>query len=199
MRESDALGVRFEVASSQAEVEVFLSDLIRLHSQRWRSVGERGTFAAPRFIDFHRAIAAQMVPNGQVFIARLCEGARVVAVIYGFITGAKFEFYQSGVDTGPAAQLKRPGILAHLLSMRYLSARGIANYDFLAGEAPYKLSLSTSQTRLARLQLRRPGLRGLLGVAQEKVTVLFKKVLAKLTRPQAISNVRTLSVKGADL
>jgi CelD/BcsL family acetyltransferase involved in cellulose biosynthesis len=82
-----------------------------------------------------------------------------VAVLYGFVTTQKFDFYQSGVQRDATGPLRSPGNLAHLLLMRALTKRGVTAYDFLRGSSPYKQRLSTRQNQLVGVRIWRPSLR----------------------------------------
>jgi CelD/BcsL family acetyltransferase involved in cellulose biosynthesis len=157
LRESALAGARFEIAAPERCVEVF-GDLIRLHQARWQRASEPGVFAAPRFVEFHRGIVEEWLPAGRAVLARLSLGVRPVAVLYGFVTGSRFDFYQSGVDT-ETGSLRSPGNLCHLLLMQALAARRIDAYDFLSGAASYKKRLATHENSLFSLQIWKPSLR----------------------------------------
>jgi len=146
----------FEVASTSPARDEFFSELVALHQARWRAEGQSGAFDTPERIAFHRAVIARL--GERAFLSRLRYKGATVTVLYGFIVGGKFDFYQSGneiVERG----LKRSGIIAHLLTMEALAARGIETYDFLAGEAPYKLQLATARRSLTELVVRRSTVR----------------------------------------
>jgi CelD/BcsL family acetyltransferase involved in cellulose biosynthesis len=130
-----------------------------LHQERWNLDGKPGVFAAPRFIEFHRNLIGEWLPRGRAVLARLSLGGKAVVVLYGFITGRKFDFYQSGARREITGPLRSPGILAHLLLMRTLSDRGVTEYDFLRGSSSYKLRLATRENRLAGVRIWRPTLR----------------------------------------
>jgi CelD/BcsL family acetyltransferase involved in cellulose biosynthesis len=132
VREAEkAPGAAFELADAP-QADEFFDDLVRLHQERWAAQGKPGCFAAPRFTEFHRALVGGWLPHGRAVLARLSTAGRPAAVLYGFVTGSKFDFYQSGVRMD-APGLRSPGNQAHLLLMRALAGRGIGWYDFLRG------------------------------------------------------------------
>jgi CelD/BcsL family acetyltransferase involved in cellulose biosynthesis len=98
------------------------------------------------------------VPPGRAVVARLSLASEAVAVLYGFVTEGKFDFYQSGVRTGNTG-LRSPGNLSHLLLMRALAERGVTAYDFLQGAASYKRRLATRENRLVGIEAWRPNAR----------------------------------------
>jgi CelD/BcsL family acetyltransferase involved in cellulose biosynthesis len=157
LREADQAEMRFELATGEDGPGAF-DDLVRLHQDRWTTEQKPGAFASGRFTNFHRRLVRDWMPDGQVVLARLFLDDAPVAVLYGFMTGPSFAFYQSGVklDAGP---LRSPGNLAHLLLMKALAARGVTAYDFLKGSASYKERLATRENALAGILVRRTTLR----------------------------------------
>jgi CelD/BcsL family acetyltransferase involved in cellulose biosynthesis len=98
-----------------------------------------------------------------------------VAVLYGFVTGQKFDFYQSGVRREINGPLRSPGNLAHLLLMRALTERGVTAYDFLRGSSSYKLRLATRENQLVGIRIWRPTLRA----ASYRLIQLVGRVVGK--------------------
>jgi CelD/BcsL family acetyltransferase involved in cellulose biosynthesis len=157
IREGERAGVGFEIVEPDRATDA-LDELIHLHQRRWVAVGKPGVFAAPRFSEFHRELVHQWLPVGRAVLARLALGPEPQALLYGFRTGSKFDFYQSGVRHERNGPLRSPGNLAHLLLMRVLAGRGVAKYDFLRGSSSYKERLATRADTLVRLQAWRPTL-----------------------------------------
>lgn len=160
LRAAERQGGVLEVARSADDAETYFQDLVRLHQGRWVAAGKQGCFASPRFTEFHRTLARAGVPNGKALLARLNLGGRLVAVIYGFLEGNEFEFYQSGVllDEESVAAAS-PGTTVILMLMRHLAAAGVTAFDFLGGGTTYKQRLATFERRISTLRVVRPGLR----------------------------------------
>ena len=154
LREGHTAGARFEIADAGA-----LDDLVSLHQARWTAERKPGVFAAPRFTAFHLELIREWVPAGKAILARLSVGDEPVAVLYGFLSGSRFHFYQSGVRRDGAGGLRSPGNLAHLRLMQALVHRGVTAYDFLRGASSYKGRLATGENRLVAVQLWRPTVR----------------------------------------
>jgi CelD/BcsL family acetyltransferase involved in cellulose biosynthesis len=148
----------FELAT-EADRDQFFEDLVRLHQERWSADGKPGCFAAPRFTEFHRGLAREWLPQGRSILARLSHEGQVHAVLYGFVTGTKFDFYQSGIRLGDTGPFDSPGTTAHLLLMEALAGRGITAYDFLRGSSSYKERLATRQAPLVGIRIWRPTVR----------------------------------------
>ena len=155
LREGERVDAQFELVGVEQAAGAF-NDLVRLHQERWTSDGKPGVFAARRFTEFHRNLIVQWLPHGRAVLARLSLAGEAVAVLYGFVTGQKFDFYQSGVRRDAAGPLRSPGNLAHLLLMQALTKRGVTAYDFLRGSSTYKLRLATREKRLVGVRLWRP-------------------------------------------
>lgn len=154
LRDGERAGARFEIVGERGATSAF-DDLCRLHQARWQEDGRPGVFAAPRFVAFHRQLVEQWLPRGRAVLGRLTLAGEPTAVLYGFLTGRKFDFYQSGVQMGDGSPLRSPGNLAHLLLMQALSVRGVTAYDFLRGASAYKDRLSTRQQALEGVRIRR--------------------------------------------
>ncbi len=157
-REGERAKAQFEIVDGEQAVGAF-DDLVMLHQHRWSVDGKPGAFAAPRFIEFHRMLIKEWLPGGRALLARLSLAGVPVAVVYGFLNGQKFDFYQLGVRREPSGPVRSPGILANLLLMRALAERGVTAYDFLRGSASYKRRLSTQENQLFGVRIWRPTLR----------------------------------------
>lgn len=154
LRDGERARAHFELIGVEQSASVF-NQLVQLHQERWASDGKPGVFAASRFVEFHRNLIAEWLPRGRAVLARLSLAGDPVAVLYGFVTGQKFDFYQSGVRK-TAGPLRSPGNLAHLLLMRALTERGVTAYDFLRGSSSYKVRLATKENQLVGVRLWRP-------------------------------------------
>jgi CelD/BcsL family acetyltransferase involved in cellulose biosynthesis len=171
LREAERANVVFELASSSQDTEVFFDQLVQLHQQRWNSVGKRGCFASPRFSEFHRTLAHLWVPTGKAILGRLSLAERPIAVLYGFVAGSKFDFYQSGILLEETDAIRSPGNVAHLRLMKTLAEVGITKYDFLRGCSSYKERLATDHASLVRLSMARATMRQRFG----QVIQIFQK------------------------
>ncbi|MDB5173062.1 MAG: hypothetical protein JWN51_1835 [Phycisphaerales bacterium] len=169
LRKAQRAGAIMEVAITTGDADVYFDQLAALHQQRWTQAGLPGCFAAARFAEFHRALVQEWIASGRAVLARLVVGDEPLAMIYGFLTGAKFDFYQSGVRIGGPAEagcdsvnrIASPGIVAFLLLMDHLAGRGVERFDFLRanGGSSYKHRLATHGRPLCRIVLARPTIR----------------------------------------
>jgi CelD/BcsL family acetyltransferase involved in cellulose biosynthesis len=151
MREGERAGVRFALATAESAAAVF-DDMAILHQSRWTARGKPGAFVSPRFLEFHRSLLAAWIVDGRAVLARLSLDSEVLAVLYGFVHGPVFSFYQAGVCVKDAMPVHSPGNLAHLLLMQELAGREVTTYDFLRGTAAYKERLARGANALMSLQ-----------------------------------------------
>jgi CelD/BcsL family acetyltransferase involved in cellulose biosynthesis len=152
LRAAQGAKVSLEVAGTASEAEEYLQQMIDLHQARWQAVGKPGCFASRRFTEFHRQLAAVWVPQGKAILSRLRCGEDVLAVKYGFVSGPKYDFYQSGVKMDEEAPIRSPGIVSFLMLMRHVCDRGISTFDFLRGASGYKYRLATSAQPLVSVR-----------------------------------------------
>ncbi|WP_168170377.1 GNAT family N-acetyltransferase [Rhodanobacter sp. C03] len=176
MREGKRAGVQFEVINVDQLAGAF-DDLVRLHQERWTADGKPGVFGAPRFVEFHHGLTSQWLPTGRVILARLSLASEPVVVLYGFVTGQTFDFYQSGMRLEVASPLRSPGNLAHLLLMKALIDNGVTAYDFLRGSASYKERLATRANPLTEIRISRPTVRMAVHICVRFAACIIRKGL----------------------
>jgi len=181
VRKVERSGALFELADA-ADAEQYFDDLIRIHQERWVAEGRPGCFAAPRFTEFHRRLVREWVAGGRAILARLSHQANTFVVLYGFVTGTKFDLYQLGVTSDERAIIHSPGMAANLLLMARLAERGMDRYDFLRGTSAFKKSLTTEQRDLVCLACRRPTTRAVFGEARRLLLRAGRKVLQLVSR-----------------
>jgi CelD/BcsL family acetyltransferase involved in cellulose biosynthesis len=177
LRRADEVGAEFQLAADSSQATEFFLDMAQLHPERWTAVGQPGCFAAPRFLEFHRQLATEWVPQNRAILARVRHGGQTHAAVYGFLVAGKFDFYQSGVRVD-SPKLRNPGVLAFLLLMRELANRGAHTFDFLRGSYSYKQRLMTAQQPLFRLRRNRANLRGRLDTASQFLRRIARPVYA---------------------
>jgi CelD/BcsL family acetyltransferase involved in cellulose biosynthesis len=151
-------------AATLAEAEAFLAGLGTLHQHAWVRRGQKGAFANPAFVAFHRALLAAAWPRGEIDLLRVAAGGQVLGYLYNFRWRNRVANYQSGFDYDAAESAhQKPGLTCHHLAAAMYAAEGLAAYDLLAGESRYKASLATETAMLHWVELLPPAsLPGLL-------------------------------------
>lgn len=143
MREYSQHGeLRVEESTTLLESLEWLDSLEMLHQRRWTSKGEPGCFSNPRFARFHRMMIARNHASGAVIVLRVNVGNSALGYLYGFSDGQRFCLYQCGFDYDLVDRNSMPGLVCHVMCMRYLAEKGLKLYDFMAGCSRYKSELS---------------------------------------------------------
>jgi CelD/BcsL family acetyltransferase involved in cellulose biosynthesis len=136
--------VAVQRASSVAEAHDYLCRLAELHQATWNRRGRPGSFADPRFGQFHRTLIERGFGRGEIEMLRVTRGGRPVGFLYNYCFRGQVLAYQSGFDYGSADRHQKPGLTCHHQAIRLAAANGAARYDFLAGEDRYKRTLSNA-------------------------------------------------------
>ncbi len=110
--------------------------LVELHQRRWEACGEKGCFASPRFMAFHREIAQKLLEQGMLRLHWLELDGRPAAAEYHFAAGDTVYAYQSGVE--PDLRDEEPGRFAAVATLEQAIDDGYRHVDFLRGDEPYK-------------------------------------------------------------
>lgn len=142
-------------AEDEEQAECILTDLIRLHQDRWKASGKPGVFASKHFLSFHRDVIRQLLPLEQVVLFRVRKGEQVVGCLYSFVEQNRMLVYQCGSEPYSANKLS-PGLVTDYLLMEEALRRGFDAYDLLAGTSQHKQKLSTSTNTLVWGTLQRP-------------------------------------------
>jgi CelD/BcsL family acetyltransferase involved in cellulose biosynthesis len=145
-----------EAAPDLPTAAAWFEEMVALHGQGWSRRGQRGAFATEDVLHFHRRLIAEAFAAGAVLMLRLRAGARTIGVLYNFVHGGRVYAYQSGFAPESDNRLK-PGLAAHGAAIRFCLARGLAEYDFLAGDERYKESLSTAAREQTWITVERRG------------------------------------------
>lgn len=148
--------VTFEVARDDREAHDIYEEMVVLHQRSWRMRGQPGAFADPWFDRFHRRLIARRFRHGEIQLIRVRNRELTIGCLYNFVFAGRVLFYQCGFGS-PADKHLRPGYLCHALAIEHCAREGLAIYDLLGGDARYKQSLATDETRLlwGRVQRKR--------------------------------------------
>ncbi|MGC3966133.1 MAG: GNAT family N-acetyltransferase [Pirellulales bacterium] len=109
---------------------------VDLHQRRRRSLGEAGCFQSPCFQAFHEEMARGLLARGLLRLHWLELDGTPIAAEYHLQSGGVVYGYQSGVD--PQRLDEEPGRLAGIAVIRQAISEGLATYDLLRGDEPYK-------------------------------------------------------------
>lgn len=126
----------FREAISDDQLAFAWKLLVRLHERRQQSQGKRGSFASPRYTEFHQSIAADLRRAGAARLRWLEVDGVPLAAEYHLIGGKTVYAYQGGID--PDRLDLSPGQMILCASLQSAIAEGYESFDFLRGNEPYK-------------------------------------------------------------
>jgi len=150
--------LRLDQAGDVAQALDWFEALGVLHQAHWTARGQAGAFASRFFVRFHRALIERYFAAGLVELVRVTAAGKPVGYLYNLLWRGVVASYQSGFAYTRDARLK-PGLVSHVMCIERHLATDASQYDFLAGDARYKLSLGTSGPRLADIVVQRSRLK----------------------------------------
>lgn len=151
--------VDLRVAQTDEDWTDLWDKLIGLHGKGWALRGEKGAFANPAFVAFHKRLRACAPDSLQLLELR--AGEQTIGCLYNFLHQGRVLNYQSGFLYENDNQLT-PGLLAHALAMQHYLEAGFDSYDLLAGDAGYKRRLAEQTTGVSTLVLEKRSVRSSL-------------------------------------
>jgi len=140
-------------AGTVAQARDFLARLAALHQKYWTGRGRPGAFANADFLAFHHALIERAFASAGIDLLRVSAGAQAIGYLYNFRYRGSVYAYQSGFDYSAADSQQKPGLTCHHLAIEQYLADGADRYDFLAGDARYKISLASGAVPLYWLEI----------------------------------------------
>lgn len=151
---AEAGPVELHVATTPQQAQQYFDKLKELHQAYWIGKGRPGSFANPAWEQFHRRLIETRHGHGEIQMIRLSAGETDIGYLYNFVKDGWVYALQSGLRYDTHAAL-HPGYVSHYLAIEYNLKHNAAVYDFLAGDAQYKSSLSHQDHTLAWVVLQR--------------------------------------------
>lgn len=146
----------FTVAQTRTQAGEFLAELKQLHQHYWNDRDQPGSFSSPFFETFHEELLDSGFAAGHIEVSRTTVGSDVIGYLYNFIWRGTVYAYQSGLHYEKHNQF-RPGYICHTLAIEHALAQNMTVYDFMAGQAQHKRSLSTGTQELVWVEFRNRG------------------------------------------
>lgn len=139
-------------ASNLEEASVMFDEMVEFHQREWKRRSRPGAFSNQFFYGFHRNLIVNRFDSGEIQLLKIHNEGMVIGYLYNFLYQGNVLFYQSGFNYTDGNS-HRPGLVSHYMAILYNASLGYFNYDFLAGEAQYKESLSTTTSSMYWLRL----------------------------------------------
>ena len=136
--------LRLALATTSDEKDKTLKCIADLHRIKWRSTVYGSGFDNPCFYEFHQALIQidQSAQNCRLYT--LYQDEIALGHVYLLTQGDRWTFYLSALNFNADNRIK-VGLVIHCLIIEQAIKEGITVYDFLAGEAQYKNSLSNAK------------------------------------------------------
>jgi CelD/BcsL family acetyltransferase involved in cellulose biosynthesis len=136
----------FSVAESPEKQNQILKKCKQWHIDKWQRTDTPSGFINPSFTSFHHNLMNEVHPTNKTVIANLKINGELLGCLYCFIDHNCAYFYLSAFKPIEDNRIKL-GLSLHTLFIQWLieNRPAIYKYDFLAGEARYKKSLSSHQ------------------------------------------------------
>lgn len=179
---------RVDVLETPAEIERGMEILFDLHRRRWAIEGGSDAIDGPRVERFHRDAARRLAELRWARIFVLYAGGAPRAALYGWRHGDRFAFYQAGHE--PGWRPRSVGTVLLGLVIKHCFEEGLAEFDFLRGEEPYKLRWATGWRQTHRLTLQGDGLRPLLVDGGRRVEAAMRGAIKRALPERAVGFVR---------
>jgi len=146
--------LQVEFASDINQANSFFIKLEELHQKEWIKRGKPGAFSEPFFKKFHQTLISSLFEQGAIQLIRIYNDEADIGYIYNFVHNNEVLFYQCGFEYKTDNKY-RPGLVSHYLTISKCIELNFDKYNFLAGETPYKQSLSTHSDTLQSAVLSR--------------------------------------------
>src|SRR5690606_17254559 len=145
LRAADAQGLRV----THADARTFQRDLdilLTLWAQRW---GDSKGPRLNRILRSTRRELADALDTGNLFLPVLWDGDRPLGAFACLVDHQKRELLFQMAARDPDFDQPSPGLVLHAHAIRWAIEQGLARYDFLRGDEPYKYSFADKE-RIAR-------------------------------------------------
>jgi hypothetical protein len=136
--------LRLVLATDITEKKTVLKNIADLHRIKWRSTVYGSGFDNPCFYNFHKGLIQDQHSAQNCRLYTLYQDDVALGHVYLLTQGDRWSFYLSALHFNGDNRIK-VGLVIHSLVIEQAIKQGIIVYDFLAGEAQYKNSLSNAQ------------------------------------------------------
>ena len=170
--------VSFEPVTTDAERRRALARLARWNRVRWRDDGGTTAFPNRTSMAFHDDATRQAAEDGWLRLYTVTLNGRVEAVMYGFVIGKTFYFYQHGFN--PDYSRYSLGLVLMALTIRSAIEDGLREFDMLYGHEAYKTLWARHDRALMRLELFPPRIGGTLLRRQAETRRVLRSIVGHL-------------------
>jgi len=148
--------IKFSIIHEKNEQIELLANSKHWHIEKWHNSPTPSGFNNVEFNLFHNHILKSSHSSAKTLMAKLTLNKYLIGCIYCLTHEKKVYFYLSCLK--PVADNKiKLGLIMHILMIEWLISNNekYSEYDFLAGDARYKKSLSTTKNEYLKLTIQR--------------------------------------------
>jgi CelD/BcsL family acetyltransferase involved in cellulose biosynthesis len=169
---------RFRSVETSEELETGLNEFIRLHTARWRSKGESGSFALRGFEKFLREAARRSLAEGRLKLWTLTLDGKCAAALLAFVDFGVAHYFQGGFDPEYGKHHLGTVMLSYCIQ-DCIGSKQISKFDFMGGGSAYKQSWTKSSREAIELEAFRHTLPAML----YRIARASKSSAAEVSRP----------------
>lgn len=141
----------FKTAVTRQEIKQAFDRLVQFHQQRWHKLGLPGIFADGRLRGFFRDLTLRFHKKGWLALKSVTAEGKYVAIDLYFRFNNTMYLLQRGFDESSDYNQYGPGNVLLYCSMKQALEDGMEAFDFLRGEAGYKMRTANIVKRNKRL------------------------------------------------
>jgi CelD/BcsL family acetyltransferase involved in cellulose biosynthesis len=159
LKQLEAQGaVELALAEGEAGVARF-GEALAVEASGWKGADGTAIVSSPETHAFYSKIVVWAAERGALRLVSLDVDGRMLAFVFGVREGTTFFELKTGFDNAHAHA--RPGAVLHHLLLARLFREGLARYEFLGRDDPWKLWLASGTHERVLLQVFAPGAAGL--------------------------------------
>lgn len=149
---------RFFLVKTEDELDAYYPELVRLHRDRWRNQPDTGGFSTSAYVDFHRAVMAEMLKQDCLRLMFLInEDGTAIAANYCYRWRSAFYGFQMGFALDHQHLRVGEVLMGHAIEQAI--DEGMAIFDMLRGDHDYKQWLTNGYRQRLSLSVHRPTMR----------------------------------------
>mgnify|MGYP000343733394 CR=1 FL=1 len=162
------------IENPQEQIEV-LEETKHWHIKKWQSTSTPSGFENKEFCQFHNSLLNTTHPTASTVVATLTVDKEIMGCIYCLSENGTIYFYLSCIKPIDNNKVKL-GLIMHISMVEWLISQGniYSEYDFLAGDARYKRSLSSVKNEYLKLIIQKNHLKFTLELALKKIFTTLK-------------------------
>lgn len=166
--------IEFSVIEEASEQIKLLESAKHWHIEKWQNTSTPSGFTNDEFKSFHQSIITSNHPSAKTLMGKLTLDKNLIGCLYCLTHEKKVYFYLSCLKPFSDNKIKL-GMNMHISMIEWLITNNqhYQEYDFLAGEARYKKSLSTTKDEYFKLTIQK---RSIKFSIEKKLKELYKKI-----------------------